>query len=378
MRRFSSLIYLVVFFLAVLSGGCGSRGNRISAQPWKLQGPFNSLTFDRDPDSGCRTGKYQRQACAGFDFRRSASANGIRKKQFTSFELYEQEGGNKSEVVFKSYLEEDERTAASSTGRSLPDTGISGKELPVSTASEEEKFWYLDLGFRMGITRLGGTEEKLDKRLNDPMKLDVFGVFEKPHTPIDRKSELGLNTFFLGIGRKESSWLTWNVYFGGGIGKDRDHQRWLNHNLDVRFDYLAYYTGFTVDIYPWGTSRRGRYDNFLEHLRASRPYYVTGIEIGYVRARGWGDYKIAPIRVYHDSQRIEDWLFSGIVGLGWEIPLDNHWAFNLQTHYTFHAYRPEEYNGWNITYALRYKFLIGFLHVFYGLRSPNVRNRKRK
>ncbi len=356
MCRFSLLTSLAVFFLAVLSGGCGSRGDGISAQPWKLQQPFRSLKFDRDTDNGRRTGKRLRQAYADSDLRGSARVHGIGKSRFTSFELYEQKGDNNSEVAFKSYSEQDDRSEVSSTGQSLSDTGLIEQELPVSTASEEEKFWYLDLGFRMGITRLGSAEEKLDKRLNGPMKLDVFGVFEKPHTPIDRKSELGLNTFYLGVGRRETSWLTWNVYFGGGIGKDRDHQRWLNHNLDVRFDYLAYYTGFTVDIYPWGISKRARYDNFLEHLRASRPYYVTGIEIGYVRARGWGDYKIAPIHVYHDSQRIEDWLFSGIVGMGWEIPLDDRWAFNLQAHYTFHAYRPEEYNGWNITYALRYKF----------------------
>jgi hypothetical protein len=28
----------------------------------------------------------------------------------------------------------------------------------------------------------------------------------------------------------------------------------------------------------------------------------------------------------------------------------------VSCHYTFHVYRPQEYNGWNITYALRYRF----------------------
>lgn len=223
-------------------------------------------------------------------------------------------------------------------------------------AGIEDTFWYLDLGFRMGITRLHSTEHKLDRRLHDPLKLDVFGVFDSPTTPIDRKTDFGLTTGYIGIGRRETAWLTWNFYFGSGVGGDRDHQRWLNANLEVNFEYQLYYTGVTVDIYPWGLSRRGRYADFPEHLKASRPYFVTGIETGYLRARGGGHFALAPIPVYRDDQKIRDWLFSYLVGFGWEVPINERWAFDLSVHYTFHFYRPEEYDGWNLTYALRYRF----------------------
>jgi len=84
---------------------------------------------------------------------------------------------------------------------------------------------------------------------------------------------------------------------------------------------------------------------------------MSGMEIGYVRARGRGYIGIAPFgKLYKDSQWIEDWLFSYLIGLGWELPIDARWSFASSVHYTFHFYRPEEYNGYNITLALRYRF----------------------
>ena len=69
-------------------------------------------------------------------------------------------------------------------------------------------------------------EDRLDRRLNGPARLDLFGVFESPTTPLDRKSDFALTTGYIGIGRRETEWLTWNFYFGSGVGGDRDHQRW--------------------------------------------------------------------------------------------------------------------------------------------------------
>jgi hypothetical protein len=221
---------------------------------------------------------------------------------------------------------------------------------------KDDRFWYLDLGFRMGVTRLHETKQRLDRRLGVPRKLDFLGVFEDPETPMDRKSDFALTTAYIGIGRRETEWLTWNFYFGTGMGGDKDHQRKLNLNQELNFEYGIWYSGLTVDIYPWGLSQRGRFRDYREQLRASRPYVVTGFELGYVRARGWGEFSLAPLKIYSDSQRVEDWLFSYLIGFGWELPLNDRWALNLQTHYTFHFYRPEEYNGWNVTYAFRYQF----------------------
>ena len=220
----------------------------------------------------------------------------------------------------------------------------------------DDTTWYLDVGFRTGYTRLGSTADKIQLRIDLPLKLDVFGVFENPYTPLDRKSTMLLTTQYIGLGRRETDWLTWNFYFGSGVGGDRNHQRWLNANLEVNFKYALFYTGLTTDLYPWGVPKYRNYADYRERLKASRPYLVTGFEMGYLRARGAGHFALAPVPIYKDSQRIEDWLFSWLIGVGWEFPLDDRWAFNLSGHYTFHFYRPDEYNGTNIVFAFRYRF----------------------
>jgi hypothetical protein len=226
--------------------------------------------------------------------------------------------------------------------------------VPPTTSGQE--YWYLDFGFRQGWTRLHSTKQKLDRRLDLPLKLDWAGIFEDPNTPMDRKSSGLLDTAYLGIGRRENDWLTWNFYFGAGVGGDRDKQRWANLNLEVNFDYAAYYTGLTADIYPFGIADHSGRGGFRETLRTSRPYILSGFELGYIRAKGWGHFAVAPLTLYADEQKIRDWLFSYLIGLGWEFPISRNWRFVVSAHYTFHFYRPDEYNGWNITYALRYRF----------------------
>jgi hypothetical protein len=225
-----------------------------------------------------------------------------------------------------------------------------------SVSSQDDKFWYLDIGFRSGYTRLESTADRLQTRLDLPLKLDVFGMFESPYTPMDRKSDFALTTQYIGIGRRETDWLTWNFYFGFGIGGDRNKQRFANANLEVNFEYAAYYTGLTADIYPWGIPKDRNYVNAKERMKASRPFLLTGFELGYIRARGWGDFSLAPLEIYSDSQYVEDWLFGWLAGAGWEFPIANNWAFHLSGHYTFHAYRPDEYNGFNMVGTLRYRF----------------------
>ena len=53
---------------------------------------------------------------------------------------------------------------------------------------------------------------------------------------------------------------------------------------------------------------------------------------------------------------MRDWVFSCLGGLGWRLPIDNHWSFSVAGDYKLHFYRPEEYNGWNIITSLRYQF----------------------
>ena len=310
--------------------GCTTPGSGIVAEPWELKGPFRAFSDQPNRPRHIERGAINRRLPEPND----ADSNG-----YYSFSL----------------------DTPTSQPSSLAERAESAPPLPehrlfAPVPEDEDRFWYLDLGFRMGITKLGWTENQLDRRLNRIQGVDVLGVFESPTTPLDRKSEFGLTTAYIGVGRRETEWLTWNFYFGTGMGGDKDHQRVANVNMDVNFDYAIYYTGLTVDMYPWGLAKRGRYDNLWEHIRASRPYAVTGFEVGYVRARGGGTFRAAPLTLYEDHQWVEDWLFSYLVGLGWEIPINHRWVFNLQLHYTQHFYKPEEYNSWNLTYALRYEF----------------------
>lgn len=223
-------------------------------------------------------------------------------------------------------------------------------------SSDDNGRWHLDLGMRIGHTKLASTEQKLDRRLDVPLKLDIFGVFHHPQTPIDSKSNLALNTFYFGIGQQEADWLSWTWYVGGGTGRDEEHQRWLHLNLSTKFDYKIVYTGAVSELYPWGQPEHLDGLDWARRLRASRPYLLTGFEVGYVSASGEGYFAAAPFKLYKDSQKIRDWLFSYLLGLGWGMPINRNWTAHVSLHYSLHFYRPEEYNSWNFVTMFRRRF----------------------
>ena len=196
----------------------------------------------------------------------------------------------------------------------------------------------------------------LDRRLDIPLKADVLGVFHRPTTTIDRKSSLSLQTFYLGFGRRETDRVAWTLYLGGGAGSDKDHQRFLNANLDIAFRYLTLYTGVSAEFYPWGMPRYGKDLTWKQRFSRSRPYLLIGVEVGYVSAKGRGHYSLAPLRLYDDAETIRDWIFSTKFGLGWRIPINDRWSVSLAGDYSYHCYRPDEYNSWNLVSGLRYHF----------------------
>jgi hypothetical protein len=215
--------------------------------------------------------------------------------------------------------------------------------------------WHIELGFRDGCTRLDETSRLLDQRLDRPLRFDVFDLFDSPRTPLDRKSDFLLTTLYLGLGRQESDRLIWTFYLGGGMGRESDHQRKANINLDVSFKYAYAYTGLTAEIYPWKTPARTAHGGLEETLRASRPFLAAGLETGYVSAEGRGHWKIAPFpRIYQDKVKVRDWITSVNFGVGWNIPVNHRWSVVLIGDYRSHFHRPDEYNGWTLTTALRY------------------------
>ena len=246
--------------------------------------------------------------------------------------------------------------------------GLAGDEFPQSlrlTSAEcreqkpsnpsAEKLWHFEFGFRDGHTKLAETKRELEKRLKRPLKLDVLDFFDPPQTPLDRKSEFLLTTIYFGAGRQESDWLIWTAYLGGGMGRSHDHQRVANVNLEVSFKYAYLYTGATAEIYPWKVPQREDFADWNASFIASRPFVAAGFETGYVTAEGRGHWKIAPLpRLYQDKERVRDWITSLNLGLGWNLPINRCWSIVLTGDYRFHFYRPEEFNGWTLTTALRY------------------------
>ena len=221
--------------------------------------------------------------------------------------------------------------------------------------STDEKPWHFEFGLRSSCPRLAETKEILDRRLDPLLALDTLNYYEKPETPIDRKSDFLLTTFYLGAGRQESEWLVWTVYVGGGMGRDHDHQRVRNMNLEVSFKYAYAFTGATAGIYPWRVPKRDDFEDWGQRFAASRPFLATGFETGYVSAEGRGHWKIAPLpRVYQDKAQVRDWIASLNLGLGWHLPVNRCWSIVFMGDYRFHFYRPDEYNGWTLTTALRY------------------------
>jgi hypothetical protein len=250
---------------------------------------------------------------------------------------------------------------------SAPDKSAARPPREDSPPTDSARPWHVELGFRNSYTKLAETRRLLDRRLEIPLKFDVFGVFNHPDTPLDRKTDLSLTSFYLAAGRQETDWLVWNLFVGGGGAKDHSHQRFLNANLEVDFRYALVYTGLTAEIYPWLVPRpppckrgaRGGLSDRMDwsdRLSASRPYVVTGLETGYVSGEGRGHYSLAPFRVYADHEKVRDWITSYILGLGWAVPLDTRWSVNLTGDYRFHFYRPDEYDSWVVSAGLRYNF----------------------
>lgn len=218
------------------------------------------------------------------------------------------------------------------------------------------KSWHADLAIRNSYPKLNSTQQQLDRRMDRPLKLDTLGVFDRPYTPIDRRSDRGFTSLYVGFGRQENTRFLWTYYFGGSSGKDINHGRFLFQTLEVDFKYNFYYTGISAEYYPWEIPLIHATPSWEERLMASRPFLLTGLESGYVSSEGEGDYDIAGINIYHDELKVRDWLFSCKVGLGWALPLNDRWSINLSGDYKFHFYRPEEYNGWNFTTGIRYRF----------------------
>ncbi len=224
---------------------------------------------------------------------------------------------------------------------------------PAATTSRR---WHLDIGLRTSHTKLSSTEQQLDRRLDLPLKTDILGVFSRPSTPIDRKSNLGLNSAFIGVGRAENEKLTWTWYFAGGTGEDRSDQRWLHLRLKVNFKYGTYLTGVSTEYYPWGRPEYSGLRTWGQRFQKSRPYVYSGIEGGYISGQGKGEFTVFGRGLYKDGVTVRDWVVGFPIGLGWRIPLTEQWSFALAGGYTFHVYRPDEYNGWNFLTGLRYRF----------------------
>ena len=238
----------------------------------------------------------------------------------------------------------------------VPDSKSDASAVADHASHRSNKRWHMDLAIRNSYPKLDSTQQQLDRRMDLPLKIDVFGVFDRPYTPIDRRSDQGFTTLYGGVGRQENSRFLWTYYFGGGSGNDINHGRFLFQTLEVDFKYNLYYTGILAEYYPWEIPSIHATPSWEERLLASRPFLLAGLESGYASSEGEGDYKITGWTVYHDEAKVRDWLFSCNIGLGWALPLNDRWSINVYGDYRFHFYRPEEYNAWNITTGIRYRF----------------------
>jgi hypothetical protein len=209
---------------------------------------------------------------------------------------------------------------------------------------------------RGSYPKLAATAQQLDRRLDVPLRLDWLRVFDEPYTPLDRRADLGLATWYAGLGRQPSDRFIWTWYLGGGMAQDINHQRFLNALLKVDFRYGYYYTGIAGEYYPWPLPDADHRKSLQDLLSNSRPFVLGGLETGYVSGEGEGDYKVSGAVLYHDEQKVRDWLTSINLGLGWAFPISDHLSLNISGDYRFHLYRPDEYNGWTWTTALRFRF----------------------
>lgn len=242
-------------------------------------------------------------------------------------------------------------------GHAVQAKALAEQQLTIDLRPDPElRKWHVDMAIQTGFPKLSSTEQILDRRLDIPLKSDILNVFERPRTPIDRKSSFKLNAIYFALGKRVSDRVIVNWYLGFAPGVDRDHQRYLTADLRINFKYGSYFTGLQAEYYPWGFPRYHNETEWKKRLDASRFYFYSAIGIGYVSAEGAGRYKLLGIRIYEDRIKVRDWLFAGALGAGWSIPISDRWSIQLSGDYSFHVYKPEEYNGWRITTGLRFRF----------------------
>ena len=228
------------------------------------------------------------------------------------------------------------------------------REKGLFSLHDGDRPWHIDFGFRTSHTKLAETRQMLSDRLDKPMATDVFGLFESPYSPVDRKSDGRLNALYLGIGRSENDWLAWSVYFVGGAITDNQSQKRSLLRLNTTFEYGNYLLGLKTELYPWGRPELLPTPTWQERLENTKPFFYTGVETGYVSGAGRGRYEIATIPVCRDEVVIRDWTVGFPVGLGLWLPLDDRWSFILSADYSWHVYRRNEYSGWNLNAGIRY------------------------
>ncbi len=235
-----------------------------------------------------------------------------------------------------------------------------GGEVTLTASEPEEamrRFWFV--GTSNYRVRLQASENKIDRMLNRPGRL-LFRHWEDPDTFKDWSDEGRIWDIWGGAGFEINQYVSWAVYWGGGMGtvKNRDRYRLLGLPVGVRADFTrrSFFLGNSFSFYPWERPKR-KEAGFWGAIRGARPAFELNFGGNYQYSLGDVSFSLPLLgRVLHikDQETFYLLFFSPRAGL--EFPINNRTTLNLIGGAVFFNNAGDDFNNILMECFVRRKF----------------------
>ena len=217
--------------------------------------------------------------------------------------------------------------------------------------------WFFDIGLNQYWPRLDWSEDLIHRLISVPNRALFPGQYRNVTTFGDARDTGSLTMPFVGIGKPINDHLTLSGHVMVGSRSLDSFQRLSGvFTLEVDFEAHLWAVGLQASLYPFGQVVHPDDAGLRVLLQAGRPSIDQTIEIEYLDGHGVGDFRVLGATLSKTTRSLADWNVSYNPGVSWEIPLDHRTSLIAGGSYHFHAYMPEELNGWNFALRLRIGF----------------------
>lgn len=237
-------------------------------------------------------------------------------------------------------------------------------------ASEEqgepaaERKWQVFFGTSSIWPRLGESEDKIDRQLNNGLGR-LFPRWDEPTTFKDWRNEGRLGDVQIGIGHRVTNRIDWFAVVGGAKGRITNDERYfklgLPLKLNIDFERTEWFASTGLDFFPWGRpempAKEAPGNAVMKRLRASKTFF-QGVTT-YLSVKEDGEVAI-DLPVIGNVARHQDKSKYNVIGLspriGLDIPLSESNSLALTSGYNFFTSHGEEFNGLIFCSVIRHRF----------------------